>query len=399
MKRLTDNSVENRMYEEHLSHLAAIVEFSEDAIISKSTEGVIKSWNKGSEKIFGYTSKETIGKNISFLFTADSADQEKKVLQRILNNEIIESYETVRLKKNGERVDISLTVYPLKDNTGKIIGISSIGRDYTLRKKSEATLIAANKELEFQNAEKEKRATELITINNELIAAQISLKEVNAELEAFTYSVSHDLRAPLRAINSYSQILIEDYGSVIGDDGNEILQNINYNSKKMGALIDELLSFSRLGRKEIDRIEIDINKMIKSNVLKEINQTIKHNASIKVGPMPMVKADHTLLHQVLFNLLSNAIKYSSKKENPEVEIYAEQQNNKTVFAIKDNGAGFDMRFVHKLFGVFQRLHSEKEFEGNGVGLAIAQRIIFKHGGRIWAEGTVNEGATFYFTLN
>lgn len=398
MKRLTDKAAENKMDEEYISNLAAIVEFSEDAIISKSLDGTIKSWNKGSEKMFGYTSKEMIGKNISLLIPFDSVDKEKEIHERVANNESVEPYETVRLKKNGEKVDVSLTVSPLKDRVGKIVGISSIGRDVTLRKKSEANLLAANKELAFQNAEKEKRATELIEINIELVAAQSSLKEVNAELEAFTYSVSHDLRAPLRAVNSYSQILIEDYALMLSADGRQILENISYNSIKMGALIDELLAFSRLGRKEIDRVEVDMNEMIKS-VLNEIKQITNHHANIKLGLMPIVKADHALLHQVLFNLFSNAIKYSSKKEHPAVEIYAEQQNNKTVFAVKDNGAGFDMRFANKLFGVFQRLHSEQEFEGNGVGLAIAKRIIFKHGGRIWAEGKVNEGATFYFTLN
>ena len=259
-------------------------------------------------------------------------------------------------------------------------------------------MVIANRELAFQNKEKEKRAAELLIINGELAIAENQLQEVNTELEAFTYSVSHDLRSPLRAVNSYAQILTEDYSKAIDADGIQMLENIRYNTKKMGALIDELLSFSRLGRKEIDRTDIDMNELIQT-VLDNIKRTTDHHATIQVSTMPVVKADHTLLHQVLINLLSNAIKHSSKKEHPLVEIFTEEQNNKTVFAIKDNGAGFDMQFGDKLFGVFQRLHSEKEFEGNGVGLAIVQRIITKHGGRVWGKAKENEGATFYFTLN
>ncbi len=266
------------------------------------------------------------------------------------------------------------------------------------KEKRAAELLIANKELVFQNEEKEKRAAELIVINEELTLAESRLKEVNTELEAFTYSVSHDLRAPLRAINSYTQILAEDYEKVIDADGMKVLEIIRYNTKKMGALIDELLSFSKLGRKEIERTAIDMNELVES-VVADSKRITENHATITISPMPSVKADYTLLHQVIFNLVSNAIKYSSKKENPLIEIFAKQQKDKTVFVVKDNGAGFDMRFADKLFGVFQRLHSEKEFEGNGVGLAIVQRIIAKHGGRIWGEGKQNEGATFYFTLN
>ncbi|MFN3299464.1 MAG: PAS domain S-box protein [Sediminibacterium sp.] len=394
----TVDDTNSKMKMEYYDLLAAIVEYSEDSIISKSLDGTIKSWNKGSEKMFGYTSRETIGKNISLIIPPAFMDIDKNIMERVSNNESIVPYETIRIKKNGNQLHVSITSSPIKDNKGNIIGASIIGRDVTFRKKFEEDLVAANKELAFQIEEKEKRAAELIISNDELVVAENRLKEVNIELEAFTYSVSHDLRAPLRAVNSYAQILTEDYGQALDADGKVILDNIRYNTKKMGALIDELLSFSRLGRKEIDRTLIDMNDLMQS-VLANIKRTIENKATIRLSHMPAVKADHILLQQVLFNLLSNAIKYSSKKEYPLIEIFTELQNNKTVFAIKDNGAGFDMRFADKLFGVFQRLHSEKEFEGNGVGLAIVQRIISKHGGRVWGEGIVNEGAIFYFTLN
>jgi len=285
-----------------------------------------------------------------------------------------------------------------QDEKEKKDNLLSILAAKTFRKKSALELINAYKELAFQNEEKEARALELISINDDLKLAQTGLSEVNKELEAFTYSVAHDLRAPLRAVNSYAQILQEDHSESLNADGKQVLQHIRSNAIKMGALIDELLSFSRLGRKEIDRIDVDMNELIKS-ILDDPIVKNDLRATLNVAQLPLVKADSALLRQVLVNLISNSIKYSSKKEHPTIDIFTELKDGKIVIAVKDNGAGFDMRFSDKLFGVFQRLHSEKEFEGHGVGLSIVQRIIHKHGGQIWAEGKVNEGATFYFTLN
>lgn len=223
------------------------------------------------------------------------------------------------------------------------------------------------------------------------------LSFVNKELDAFTYSVSHDLRAPLRAINGYAQMLNEDYGTILDEEGKRITETIRNNATKMATLIDELLAFSRLGRKELQKKEIDMNELTKATLI-ELNKSITHNAKINIGKLHKVKADYGLLQQVMFNLISNAIKYSSKKEHPLVEIFSEQKNDEVILSIKDNGAGFDMRYYDKLFGVFQRLHKQNEFEGIGVGLAIIHRIIVKHGGKIWAEGKVNEGAVFNFSL-
>src|SRR5665647_2514074 len=228
--------------------------------------------------------------------------------------------------------------------------------------------------------------------------AEEQLQAVNKELEAFSYSVSHDLRAPLRAVNGYAQMLNEDYGTKLDEEGKRIIENIKYNATKMGMLIDDLLTFSRLGRKEIQKSNIDMNELTKE-VLIGINKSIAHSAEIKIGKLHSAKADYSLLYQVMFNLISNAVKYSSKKENSLIEIFSEEKNNKIIFSVKDNGAGFDMRYADKLFGVFQRLHSQEDFEGTGVGLAIVQRVIAKHNGRVWAEGRVNEGATFNFSLS
>jgi PAS domain S-box-containing protein len=227
--------------------------------------------------------------------------------------------------------------------------------------------------------------------------AEEQLASVNKELEAFTYTVSHDLRAPLRAINGYAEILCEDYGSAFNEDGNRILHNITQGAIKMGNLIDDLLAFSKLGRQEIETEQIDLNELVET-VIQELNNNSDHKAKVIVTALPTVKADYNLLYQVIFNLVANGIKYSAKKANPLVEISATEKNGDVIFSVQDNGSGFDMKYADKLFGVFQRLHSQDEFEGTGVGLAIVQRIIAKHNGKVWAAGKVNKGATFYFSL-
>jgi PAS domain S-box-containing protein len=642
---------EREKEEEHIGHLATIVESSDDAIISKSLDGTIKSWNKGSEKMFGYTAKQAVGKHISLIIPPEYINEEKKIVERIRNNEIIDHYETVRNKKSGEQFYVSLTVSPLKDRVGKIIGVSKIARDITFRKKSEmehiiankefffqnaekeklaaeliivnkelvfqnkekekraeeligayeklvfqneekekraaeliiankelsfqnkekekraAELIVANKELAFQNEEKEKRAAELIVANKELAfqneekekraaelfiankelafqneekekraaeltiankelafqneekekraaeliianqelvfqneekekraaeliiankelafqndekekraaeltiankelafqndekekrAAELTiankelafqneekekwatelviankelafqnkekekkaeeliianselktaeerLKELNIELESFSYSISHDLRAPLRAIHGYTKMLKEKYETQLDTEANRLMNNIMNNAKKMGQLIDDLLVFSRLGRKELVKLNIPMHDMV-INLCRELKNEQDHrNIEFHIKQLLPAQADNTAIKQVWQNLISNAIKYSKLKDKAIIEIGSEIKDDNVIYYIKDNGAGFDMRYSDKLFGVFQRLHSDEEFEGTGVGLAIVQLIISKHHGRVWAEGKVNEGAIFFFTLS
>src|SRR5690554_76729 len=239
---------------------------------------------------------------------------------------------------------------------------------------------------------------EIIHYREEHEKKSLQLENTNKELESFTYSVSHDLRAPLRAVHGYSQILLEDFGKNLDKDGERILKNIMKNAKKMGTLIDNLLSYSRMGKRDLNKINVNPGKLAKSIIL-QLNESEKHNAEIKVLPMKTLKADYTLLSLVYQNLISNAIKYSAKKKQPVIEIGETNFDNKKAYYVRDNGAGFDMAYYDKLFGVFQRLHRDDDFEGTGVGLAIVQRIIAKHGGVIWAEGAVNKGATFYFTMS
>jgi light-regulated signal transduction histidine kinase (bacteriophytochrome) len=224
------------------------------------------------------------------------------------------------------------------------------------------------------------------------------LEAANKELEAFSYSVSHDLRAPVRAIDGFSSILLEDYGDKYDAEGKRLLNIIRGNTQKMSELIDDLLALSRLGRKEIEVSDIDMDKLLKG-LFDELGLDT-HNGKVHftIKPLPSAHGDIGMIRQVFANLLLNAIKFTKPKEVAVIEVGGYTEDSKNVYYVKDNGVGFDMQYKDKLFGVFQRLHSGEEFEGTGIGLSIVQRILNRHGGKIWAEGKVNEGATFYFAL-
>lgn len=235
-------------------------------------------------------------------------------------------------------------------------------------------------------------------LENKVTERTVQLQNVNKELEAFSYSVSHDLRTPLRAVNGYSIMLKEDYEDKLDAEGLRIVNNIINNAKTMGQLIDELLAFSRLGKKELALSNVDMRSLTQSVTDELLDNGTREKYNIGIGPLPASNADRTLIKQVFMNLVGNAIKYSSKRDNPVIEIGAREEGNRVVYFVKDNGVGFDMAYAGKLFGVFQRLHSQEEFEGTGVGLALVKRVIDKHGGEIWAEAEENNGATFYFSL-
>ena len=225
------------------------------------------------------------------------------------------------------------------------------------------------------------------------------LEYANKELDAFSYSVSHDLRAPLRSINGYGKILKEDYGELLNEDGKRVLHSVLSNSEKMGQLIDDLLAFSHLGRQELKKVVIDMNSLVKEITNEFTRQHGKNGAvDFHLESLPPAHGDLNMVKQIWVNLLSNALKYSSRKEKAIISILSSHSNGSEVYSVIDNGVGFDMNYYHKLFGVFQRLHRMTDFEGTGVGLAIVQRIVSKHGGSVWAEGKVNEGAAFHFSL-
>jgi light-regulated signal transduction histidine kinase (bacteriophytochrome) len=244
-----------------------------------------------------------------------------------------------------------------------------------------------------------KQAEEKIKqLNENLEKRSAELELANKELEAFSYSVSHDLRAPLRAIDGFSRILLEDYAGKLDDEGLRYLNVVCKNTKQMGQLIDDLLAFSRLSRKGVEKSKVDMNKLATS-IVEEL-QSFEDGRSfdLTLHPMPAAQGDGAMIRQVLVNLISNALKFTRHKAEAKIEIGANGAGRAPVYYVKDNGAGFDMQYADKLFGVFQRLHSAEEFEGTGVGLAIVQRIIQRHGGRVWTEAKPGEGAAFYFTI-
>ena len=270
---------------------------------------------------------------------------------------------------------------PRYDSKGEFIGYIGHCLDISERKQAEAEIRKFYKTLERRVEER----------TEQLLAA-------NKEMEAFSFTVSHDLRAPLRGIHGFTQILMEDYADKLDDEGRRICSIIQDNSLKMAHLIDDLLEFSRLTHAEMQRSVINMKNLVDSVYLEVADAELQKRIDLDIGELCNVHGDPVMIRQVWINLFSNAIKYSSGRKRIMISISCKNEGGKCIFCIRDNGAGFDMKHVNKLFGVFQRLHSIKDFEGTGVGLAIVKRIIERHGGEVWAKGEVDKGAAFYFSL-
>lgn len=303
---------------------------------------------------------------------------EALALEQIRRTGVCEPFEKEYICKDGSRVPVMIGAANVNDGESTK-GVSCV-MDISQRKKMELEILELNRDLEARISERTK-----------------ALLEANKELESFSYSVSHDLRAPLRAIHGYAQMLCEDYGSKLDAEGVRLLNAVQFNAKRMGQLVDDLLAFSRMAKRALAATEVDLTRLA-LDVLKELGVGDNSGAKISVLALGTARVDETLVRQAFHNLISNALKYSSKKPQSKVEIGRKEIDGVPTYYVKDNGAGFDMAYYKKLFGVFQRLHGQEEFEGTGVGLAIVHRIIERHGGRIWAEGQVGEGAVFYFTL-
>ncbi len=480
---------------------AAIIESSDDAIVGKTLEGIITDWNPGAQRVFGYSPDEVIGKSVLILFPPERMEEEMDILGRVAKGERVENYETVRVRKDGKRIDMSVTVSPIRDSSGRIVGASKIARDITESKLLHASVLEAERHfretldhmlegcqiigfdfrylyindaaathgrhskkallgrkmmeaypgieetemfaflrkcmenriaqrlenrfdygdgtfswfnlsmepvpegtfilsVDITNEKKlqvelEKHRDHLQEIVNERTA---QLQEANRELESFSYSVSHDLRAPLRHINGFVELLQKKLPSSIDKECLRYLHVISSASSEMGHLIDKLLDFSRVNRASINKSDVDVGSLVRQVIASLAEEAPGRSVDWQVEKLPDVYGDQAMLRQVFINLLSNALKYTGTRTTAKIKVRSISGKGEDIFVVEDNGVGFDMRYVSKLFGVFQRLHSNDEFEGTGIGLANVRRIIERHGGRTWAEGKVNEGASFYFSI-
>ncbi|MCX6899746.1 MAG: PAS domain S-box protein [Verrucomicrobia bacterium] len=313
--------------------------------------------------------------------------------------------------KGHIRIDHFLAVPIVFGNTSiGLLSVANAERSYTKDDTellesiagSISPILNATMQRDSQEQKRQLAEEEVRKLNAELelrvIERTAQLQEANKELEAFSYSVSHDLRAPLRAIDGFANMLVEDHAKQLDEEGQRELGVISHETKRMGQLIDDLLSFSRMSRQSAQLAEVDMEALAQEVFNECAARASGRKLQFKLHPLPPARCDRALLRHVLVNLISNAIKYSRPKTVAEIEMGGRTENSELLYYVKDNGVGFDMKYVSRLFGVFQRLHREEEFEGTGVGLAIVQRVIHRHGGRVWAESTLNEGATFYFTL-
>ena len=380
-KELEQEIAERKQAEAGLQRQAQLLEQVHDSVISTDLNGIVQTWNAGAERIYGYTAAEAIGQHIEFLyFPEDDVLLEQQVLSPLHSKGAHEVILCNR-RKTGEAIFIDLRLSFLHDETGAPVGLIGCSNDVTERKKAEEEILKLNEELEQRVVER---------------TAQ--LEAANQELEAFSYSVSHDLRAPLRALAGFSKILIQQHADALDPKAEQYLNRIQANAFKMGALVDDLLRFSRLSRQELKTQIVEPVRIVQEVLAELHDMQAGRQVEIDIGALPPCQADPALLKQVYVNLLSNALKYTRQREVARIQVDASVDNGQVVYFVADNGVGFDMEYADKLFGVFQRLHQAEDYEGTGVGLALAQRILHRHGGHVWAEAAPDHGATFYFML-
>ena len=348
------------------------------AIYMLDPEGHVRSWNVGARQIKGYTESEILGQHFSRFYTPEDVAAEKPAaaLRAAVASGRFEE-ENWRLRKDGSRFWADVVITAVRDDRGALVGFAKVTRDLTERKRAEQALRASEEQLR-------QYATQL--------------EAANKELEAFSYSVSHDLRAPLRSLDGFSQALLEDYHDRLDDTGRDFLQRVRAASQRMGTLIDDLLSLSRVTRGDLQVEKVDLSALATALAAELQRSDPQRDVRFAIAPDLVARGDPGLMRLVLQNLLGNAWKFTGKRSPAHVEVGSMAHDGRRAFFVQDDGAGFDMAYAAKLFGAFQRLHASDEFPGSGIGLATVQRIIHRHGGQVWAEGTPGRGATFYFTL-
>jgi PAS domain S-box-containing protein len=390
-----------RKSEELQAHLAAIVESSDDAVVSKNLHSIVQSWNKGAERIFGYTAEEMIGRSIEVIIPEDLKHEEGQFVDRIRRGEHIEHYETIRARKDGTRVPISLSLSPVKNKAGEIIGAAKIARDISEWKRAEEQIHRLNQHLEQRVQD---RTRELEDANTQLVRQTQELVSINAELERFAYVASHDLQEPLRMVSSYSQLLAKRYKGKLDADADEFIKFTVSGAERMGQLIKDLLTYSRVGNPQGRQQDVDSEEVL-DRALMNLKTAIDETGGVVThGPLPTVFADPVQFGQLFQNLIGNALKFNAS-EPPRAHVSAllisgEPQSIYPYwqFAVTDNGIGIEAQYSERIFGAFQRLHTMAEYPGTGIGLALCKKIVEAHGGRIWLESTPRKGTTFYFTI-
>ena len=355
---------------------ASLLDLTHDTIFVRDMSERITYWNRGAEELYGWTAQEMAGKRshdiLKTVFPVPVAD----ITAELLRTGRWEG-ELTRSKANGTEVTVSSRWALRRDGDNRPAAILETNNDVT---------------------ERRRREDEVKRLNHELARRSIELEGTNRELEAFAYSVSHDLRAPLRHMAGYTELLHKRIASALDEKSQRYVQMLLESAKRMGNLIDDLLAFSRIGRAEAQKTLISMDQLLKEAIAEVQHETAGRQITWKVGTLPSLYGDRSMFRVVLVNLLSNAVKFTSTRAQSEIEIGTTSANeNEAIMFVRDNGVGFDMKYVNKLFGVFQRLHQSSAFEGTGIGLATVQRVIHRHGGKVWAEGSVGKGATFYFS--
>jgi PAS domain S-box-containing protein len=357
---------------------ASLLNLTHDTIFVRNMSDIITYWNRGAEELYGWTPEQTTGKHSHQLLQTEFPIPIEEVRAELLRTGRWEG-ELQKTKADGTRVVVASRWSLRQDEEGRPVAILETNNDISDRKR---------------------REEEIRKLNDELGKRTIDLEAINKELEAFAYSISHDLRAPLRHMVGFTELLQKNASSVLDEKSHRYMTTILESAKRMGTLIDDLLAFSRIGRVETRETAVSLGDLVKEVLAEMQQETGGRSIAWRIGALPDVHGDRSMLKLALVNLISNAVKFTRTRPQAEIEIgYMEKKEERVVVFVKDNGVGFDMKYSNKLFGVFQRLHPTEAFEGTGIGLATVQRIIHRHGGRVWAEGLVDGGATFFFSIS
>ncbi len=383
-----EDITERKRADEFRLRLAAVVESSDDAIITETLEGLISTWNQGAERMFGYSAAEVIGKPILILIPPDRMEEEPIILEKIKRGERIEHFETVRRRKDGTLLDVALTVSPIKDREGRIIGVSKIGRDISERKRSEKALLEAQEGLNRHAEDLEKQVGERTA----------DLRETIGELEAFSYSISHDMRAPVRAMQSFAHLLAEECAEQVSPEGKEYIRRITSAAQRMDRLIQDVLTYSRTARQDLALTPVDTGKLLR-DILESYPMFHAPAADVQLeGDFPSVLAAEAILTQCISNVLGNAVNFVPPGVTARGRVWAEPlpDGERVRLFFKDNGLGVEQDMHEMIFKIFQR--ASKNYEGTGIGLAVVKKGVERMGGTVGLESQLGQGSTFWLEL-